>query len=63
MDFYDRQLLTCVEIGKAVTSTLNMDEILVTILRRLSELIKAKNWTLYMARNDRQIRYPRCPAV
>jgi diguanylate cyclase (GGDEF)-like protein len=48
MDFYDRQLLTCVEIGKAVTSTLNMDEILVTILKRLSELIKAKNWTLYL---------------
>jgi diguanylate cyclase (GGDEF)-like protein len=48
MDFYDRQLLTCVEIGKAVTSTLNMDEILVTILKRLSELIKAKNWTLYV---------------
>jgi len=48
MNSYDRQLLTCVEIGKAVTSTLNMDEILVTILRRLSELIKAKNWTLYL---------------
>jgi diguanylate cyclase (GGDEF)-like protein len=48
MDFYDRQLLTCVEIGKAVTSTLNMEEILVTILKRLSELIKAKNWTLYL---------------
>jgi diguanylate cyclase (GGDEF)-like protein len=52
MDLYDRQLLTCVEIGKAVTSTLNMDEILVTILKRLSELIKAKNWTLYLL--DRQ---------
>ncbi len=48
MDFYDRQLLTCMEIGKAVTSTLNMDELLVTILKRLSELIKAKNWTLYL---------------
>jgi diguanylate cyclase (GGDEF)-like protein len=48
MDFYDRQLLACMEIGKAVTSTLNMEELLVTILTRLSELIKAKNWTLYL---------------
>jgi diguanylate cyclase (GGDEF)-like protein len=48
MNFYDRQLLVCVEIGKAVTSSLNMDEILVTILKRLSELIKAKNWSLYL---------------
>jgi diguanylate cyclase (GGDEF)-like protein len=48
MDFYDRQLLACMEIGKAVTSTLNMEELLVTILKRLSELIKAKNWTLYL---------------
>jgi diguanylate cyclase (GGDEF)-like protein len=54
MDLYDRQLLTCVEIGKAVTSTLNMEEILVTILRRLSELIKAKNWTLYLVDSGRQ---------
>jgi diguanylate cyclase (GGDEF)-like protein len=48
MDFYDRQLLACMEIGKAVTSTLNMEELLVTILTRLSELVKAKNWTLYL---------------
>jgi len=54
MDFYDRQLLTCVEIGKAVTSSLNVDEILVTILKRLSELIKAKNWTLYLVDSRRQ---------
>jgi len=54
MDLYDRQLLACVEIGKALTSSLNMDEILVTILRRLSELIKAKNWTLYLVDPGRQ---------
>ena len=54
MDFYDRQLLTCVEIGKAVTSSLNMDEILVTILKRLSELIKANNWTLYLLDSKRK---------
>ena len=48
MNFYDCQLLACVEIGKALTSSLNMDEILVTILKRLSELITAKNWTLYL---------------
>lgn len=45
---YIQQLLTCVEIGKALTSTFNMDQILVIILKRLSELIKAKNWTLFL---------------
>ncbi len=43
-----RQLMTCVELGKALTSTLNMEQILVIILKRLSELIRAKNWTLFL---------------
>lgn len=42
------QLMTCVEIGKALTSTFNMDQILTIILQRVSELIKAKNWTLFL---------------
>ncbi len=48
MSFDNPQLMTCVEIGKAVTSTLNMERILSIILKRLSELIKARNWTLYL---------------
>jgi diguanylate cyclase (GGDEF)-like protein len=44
----NHQLLTCVEIGKALTSTFNMDQILVITLKRLSELIRANNWTLFL---------------
>jgi diguanylate cyclase (GGDEF)-like protein len=36
------------EIGKAVTSTFNMDQILATILERLQELIPANNWSLLL---------------
>lgn len=43
-----QQLMTCVEIGKALTSTLNIDRILVIILKRFNKLIKAKNWTLFL---------------
>ena len=45
---HDKKLLTCVEIGKAITSTLNMEQILKIIIQRISELIRAKNWTLYL---------------
>lgn len=45
---YLRQLMTCVEIGKALTSTFNMEEILRIVLERLCELIPAKNWTLFL---------------
>ncbi len=45
---YIQQLITSVEIGKALTSTFNMDQILIIILKRLSELIRAKNWTLFL---------------
>ena len=40
--------MTCVEIGKALTSTLNMEQILVIILKRLNQLIRAKNWTIFL---------------
>ncbi len=43
-----QQLMTCVEIGKALTSTLNMNQILFIILKRLNKLIRAKNWTLFL---------------
>jgi diguanylate cyclase (GGDEF)-like protein len=40
--------MTCLEIGKALTSTFNMDQILVIVLQRLSQLIPAKNWSLLL---------------
>jgi len=51
---HDKKLLTCVEIGKAITSTLNMEQILKIIMQRISELIRAKNWTLYLLDSETQ---------
>lgn len=48
MPAYMRQLMNCVEIGKAVTAAENMEQIAAVILRRLSELIRARNWTIYL---------------
>lgn len=48
MSDINRQLMNCVEIGKAVTSTLDVDRILTIVLNRASELIHAQNWTLYL---------------
>ena len=45
---HDKKLLTCVEIGKAITSTLNVEQILKIIMQRISELVRANNWTLYL---------------
>ena len=44
----EKLMRSCVEIGKAVTATLNVEQILSIILNRLSELIPARNWTLYL---------------
>jgi diguanylate cyclase (GGDEF)-like protein len=57
MSPHDHKLLTCVEIGKAVTSTLNMEQILNIILTRLSELIRASNWSLYLLDPETQELY------
>lgn len=38
--------MACGEIGKVLTFTFNMGQILVTILMRLNKLIRTKNWTL-----------------
>ncbi len=43
-----RQLMACLEIGKALTSTFDMEEILHTVLSRLSLLVPAKNWSLLL---------------
>ena len=47
--------MTCVEIGKALTSTFDMERILVIMLKRLSELIRAKNWTLFLLEPETQM--------
>ena len=40
--------MACLRIGKALTCTFNMEQILVIVLKRLSELFKARNWTLFL---------------
>ncbi|UCG38485.1 MAG: sensor domain-containing diguanylate cyclase [bacterium] len=54
MDDLTRQLMACVELGKAVTSTLDREEILRIILNRLSQLIRAMNWTLYIVDEEKE---------
>jgi len=51
---YTQQLMTCLRIGKALTSTFNMEQILVIVLKRLSELFRAHNWTLFLLDQERQ---------
>jgi diguanylate cyclase (GGDEF)-like protein len=48
MKSLENKLLACVEIGKALTSTLDMEQIVSTIVERLSHLIRAQHWTLYL---------------
>lgn len=43
-----RALLACVEVGKLLTSTLNLQEILKLIMVKVSELIEAQNWSLLL---------------
>ena len=41
-------LETCVEVGKLLTSTLNLQEILEMIMLKVSQLIRAQNWSLLL---------------
>ncbi len=52
-----QQLMTCVEIGTALISTFNMDQILIITLKRVSELIPANNWTLFLMDPEKQELY------
>jgi diguanylate cyclase (GGDEF)-like protein len=41
-------LLACLQIGKILTSTLNLNEILELIMSKVSQLIEAQNWSLFL---------------
>ncbi|MBU0995763.1 MAG: sensor domain-containing diguanylate cyclase [Proteobacteria bacterium] len=43
-----RALAACVEVGKLLTSTLNLKEILRLIVVKVSELVEAENWSLLL---------------
>jgi diguanylate cyclase (GGDEF)-like protein len=45
-------LKTCVEVGKLLTSTLNLRQILELIMLRGSQLIRAQNWSLLLKNEE-----------
>ena len=45
-------LRTCVEIGKLLTSTLNLKEILELIMLKVSQLIRAQHWSLLLKNEE-----------
>lgn len=48
MDYEKRALAACVEVGKLLTSTLDLKEILNVIVIKVSQLIDAENWSLLL---------------
>jgi diguanylate cyclase (GGDEF)-like protein len=47
-------LLACVEIGKILTSTLDLEQILKLIMTKVSRLIEAQNWSLLLINETTQ---------
>jgi diguanylate cyclase (GGDEF)-like protein len=43
-----RELLSCMELGKALTSELHSDELFSKILHKISELLPAENWSMLL---------------
>jgi len=43
-----RELLSCMELGKALTSELHSEELFSKILHKISELLPAENWSLLL---------------
>ena len=43
-----KTLMACVEVGKLLTSTLNLREILELIMLKVSQLVQAQNWSLLL---------------
>ncbi len=46
------RIMECLEVGKLLTSTLNLDEILELIMQKASQLIDAQNWSLLLKDNE-----------
>jgi diguanylate cyclase (GGDEF)-like protein len=47
-DFSMQELLSCVELGKALTSELDSEKLFGKILQKVSELLPAENWSLLL---------------
>lgn len=58
MAISEQSLQACMELGKAVTATLNLEQILVIIFERINQMIRAKNWTLFLLEPEtRELRF------
>jgi sigma-B regulation protein RsbU (phosphoserine phosphatase) len=54
MSGWHEKLGACVALSKALTETLDREEVVGIIFKRLCELIKATNWSLYLVDHERQ---------
>jgi len=43
-----KELLSCMELGKAITAELDSQNLFETILHKISELLPAENWSLLL---------------
>ena len=48
------QLLACVEVGKAITSQLDPDELIATIMEKVSKLLPSETWSLLLLDEETQ---------
>ena len=49
---WEKNLLPCLQIGKLLTSTLNLNEILQLIMEKITQLVQADNWSLLLKEED-----------
>lgn len=52
-----KQLTTFSELGKAITSTLDLNEILNVVMEKISDLLQPKNWSLLLIDDDKNELY------
>ena len=49
---WEENFLPCLQIGKLLTSTLNLNEILQLIMEKITQLVQADNWSLLLKEED-----------
>jgi diguanylate cyclase (GGDEF)-like protein len=52
-----KQLATLSELGKAITSTLDLNEILNVVMEKISDLLQPKNWSLLLVDEEKDELY------
>ncbi len=49
---WEKIFLPCLQIGKLLTSTLNLNEILQLIMEKITQLVQADNWSLLLKEEE-----------